>query len=117
MPYGNKKNVEVLNGYLKILPTLKNSPMAVMTNKNGNVPFGYANLASILLTAVPITWQNQYNLTYSTMPELPRQLLADLENIKHVMMERDYETLRSKEAAVAAPAKRKPKRCIWRTLV
>jgi hypothetical protein len=33
--------VETLNGHLKYLPTLKNSPMAVATTKKGNVPFGY----------------------------------------------------------------------------
>ncbi len=81
--------VEVLNGHLKDLPTLKNSPMAVATTKKGNVLFGYAELALILLVAVPITWQNQYILMHSTVPESPRQLLADLENIKRVMPEHD----------------------------
>lgn len=47
--------MEVLNGHLKDLPTLKNSPMAVATTKKGNVHFGYAELALILLAAVPIT--------------------------------------------------------------
>ena len=64
-------HVETLNGHLKYLPTLKNSPMAVATTKKGNVPFGYANLALILLVAVPITWQNQYNLVHATVPDSP----------------------------------------------
>jgi hypothetical protein len=51
--------VEKLNGHLKYLPTLKNSPMAVGTTTKGNVPVGYDDLALILLAAVPITWQNQ----------------------------------------------------------
>ena len=41
--------MEVLNGYLKVLPMLKNSPKAVATTKKGNVPFGDADLVSILL--------------------------------------------------------------------
>ena len=53
--------------------------MAVATTKKGNVPFGYADLALILLAAVPITWQNQYNLTHATVPDSPCQLLVDLE--------------------------------------
>jgi hypothetical protein len=63
--------------------------MALPTTKKGNVPFGYAKLALILLVAVPIHWQNQYNLTHSTVPESPRTLLKDLENITRVMLERD----------------------------
>ena len=51
--------VEVLNGYLKYLPTLKNSPKAVTTSKKGNIPFEEADLASIMLAALPLTWQNQ----------------------------------------------------------
>ena len=104
-------HVETLNGHLKYLPMLKNSPMAVATTNKGNVPFGYTDLALILLAAVPITWQNQYNLTHATVPDSPRQLLADLENIERVMMERKNERQRLKEkAVVAAPGKGKPKR-------
>ncbi len=80
--------METLNGQLKDLPTLKNSPMAVPTTKKGNVPFGYAELALILLAAVPIHWQNQYNLMHSTVPESPRTLLTDLENIERVIRSR-----------------------------
>jgi hypothetical protein len=61
--------VEVLNGYLKYLPTLKNSPKAVATTKEGNIPFKEADLASIMLAALPLTWQNQYNLMHSTVPK------------------------------------------------
>jgi hypothetical protein len=80
--------VEVLNGYLRYLPTLKNSPKAVATTKKGSVPFKEADLVSIMLAALPLTWQNQYNLTHSTVPEFPRALLADLEKIERVMLER-----------------------------
>ena len=48
----------------------------------GNVIFGDGELASIILASTPQTWKNQYNLTHSTVPELPRALLLDLENIE-----------------------------------
>ncbi len=87
---------------------MKNSPKAVATTKKGSVPFGEADLASILLAAVLITWQNQYSLTHSTVPESPCTLLVDLENIELVMMD---EKQKSKDKAVAArPDKGKPKR-------
>ncbi len=47
--------MEVLNGYLRHLSMLKNSPKAVATTKKGNIPFAEADLASIILLAsVPI---------------------------------------------------------------
>jgi hypothetical protein len=88
---------------------LKNRPKTVATTKKGNVPFKEADLASIMLAALPLTWQNQYNLTHSTVPESPRALLADLENIEHVMLERYDKKQRSKDkAATARPEKGKP---------
>jgi hypothetical protein len=48
----------VLNDYVRHLPTLKDSPKAVLTTKKGNVPFGKADLAAIMLLSVPMTWQN-----------------------------------------------------------
>ncbi len=56
----------VLNDYVKHLPTLKDSSKAVLTIKKGNIPFGKANLAAIVLLSVPMSWQNRYNLTHST---------------------------------------------------
>jgi hypothetical protein len=103
--------VEVLNGYLAYLPTLKNSPKAVATTKKGDVPFKEADLASIMLAALPLTWQNQYNLTHSTVPKSPRELLADMEAIKRVMLERYSKKQRSKDKAVAARLEKgKPKK-------
>ncbi len=103
--------LETLIGHLKYLSTLKNSPMAVATTKKRNVPFGYADLALILLAAGPLTWQNQYNLMHTTMPGLLCQLLADLENIERVMMERKNKKQRSKKrAVVATPRIGKPNR-------
>ncbi len=59
----------VLNDYVKHLPTLKDSSKAVPTTKKGNIPFGEADLAAIVLSSVPMSWQNQYNLNHSTVPE------------------------------------------------
>jgi hypothetical protein len=49
----------VLNDYVKHLSTLKDSSKAVPTMKKGNIPFGEADLAAIVLLSVPMLWQNQ----------------------------------------------------------
>ena len=84
-------HVEVLSGCVRFLPTLKNSPKAVATTKKGNVPFKEADLAAIILAALPFTWQNQYNLMHSMVSESLRALLADIENIEHIILERHSE--------------------------
>ncbi len=53
----------VLNDYVKHLPMLKDSSKSVPTTKKGNIPFGKADLAAIVLPSVPMSWQNQYNST------------------------------------------------------
>jgi hypothetical protein len=72
----------VLNDYVKHLPTLKDSSKAVPTMKKGNISFGKANLADIVLSSVPMLWQNQYNLNHLTVPKSTRTLLPNLEAIK-----------------------------------
>ncbi len=62
----------VLNDYVRYLPTLKDSHEAVPTTKKGNILFGNADLAAIMLASVPMTWKNQYNLNHSTVPESTR---------------------------------------------
>jgi hypothetical protein len=42
----------VFNDYVKHLPTLKDSSKAVPTMKKGNIPFGKADLAAIVLLSV-----------------------------------------------------------------
>jgi hypothetical protein len=101
--------MEVLNGYLRHLPALKNSPKAVTTTKKGNIPFVEADLASIILASVPIAWQNQYSLTHSTVPEALRTLLPDLENIKCVMLKKYNEKLKAQVKATTARADGKGK--------
>ncbi len=80
----------------------------VATTKKGNIPFEAADLASVILAALTLSWQNQYNLTHSTVPKSPRVLTPELENIERVMKERDGDKHKSKDkAAVASPTKGK----------
>jgi hypothetical protein len=48
--------MEVLNDYVKHLPMLKDSSKAVPTTKKGNIPFGEADLAVIVLSSVLMLW-------------------------------------------------------------
>jgi hypothetical protein len=59
----------MLNDYVKHLPTLKDSSKAVPIMKKGNILFGKADLAAIVLLPVLMSWQNQYSLNHSTVPE------------------------------------------------
>jgi hypothetical protein len=78
----------VLNDYVRHLPMLKDSPKAVPVTKKGNIPFGEAYLAAIVLSSVPMLWQNQHNLNHSTVPKSTCMLLPDLEAIEQVMEEK-----------------------------
>jgi hypothetical protein len=102
----------VLNDYIKHLPTLKDSSKAVPITKKGNIPFGKADLAAIVLLSVLMSWQNQYNLNHSTVPESTCTLLPDLEAIERVMVEKKGANLKAKGKGSTAPSKPKgnPKR-------
>ncbi len=102
----------VLNDYVRYHLTLKDSPKAVPMTKKGNISFGKADLAAIVLASIQMTWQNQYNLTHLTVPESMPELLPDLEAIKQVMVEKQNEKLKAKgKAIIAQPyAKINPKR-------
>ncbi len=80
--------MEVLNKYLGILPTIKNSPLAVASTEMGNVPFTEATHASIILSHLPVAWRNQYDLTHKTVLELPCATLQDLENIEKLFIKK-----------------------------
>jgi hypothetical protein len=86
----------VLNDYVKHLPTLKGSSKAVPTTKKGNIPFGKVDLAAIVLSSVPMLWQNQYNLNHPTVPKSTHTLLPDLEAIEQVMVEKKGTNLKAK---------------------
>ncbi len=91
---------------------LKDSSKAVLTTKKGNIPFGEADLAAIVLSSVPMLWQNQYNLNHSMVPKSTRTLLPDLEAIERVMVEKKGANLKAKGKCGSAPSKAKsnPKR-------
>ncbi len=78
----------VLNDSVRHLSILKDSSKAVPTMKKGYIPFGEADLATKVLSSVPMSWQNQYNLNHSTVPESTHMLLPDLEAIEQVMVEK-----------------------------
>jgi hypothetical protein len=86
----------ILNDYITHLPSIHYSSKAVASTVKGSVIFGDDELLSIILALTPQTWQNQYNLTHSTVPELPHVLLPDLENIERVMNERYAEKQKAK---------------------
>jgi hypothetical protein len=102
----------VLNDHVTHFPTLKDSPKAVPTTKKRNIPFGKADLATIVLVYVLMSWQNQYNLNHSTVPKSTRTLLPDLEAIEQVMVEKQNKKLKAKGKAGTARSKAKsnPKR-------
>ncbi len=98
-------HIGVLNDYVKHFPTLKDSSKAVRTMKKENIPFGKADLATIVLSSVPMLWQNQYNLNHSTFPESTPTLLLDLEAIEQVMVEKKGANLKAKGKGGTAPSK------------
>jgi hypothetical protein len=102
----------LLNDYQAYLPRVKDSSMAVEDMKKGNVSFDKADLAGIVLKAIPTSWINQYNLTHLTLPKSPRLLLPDLENIKRVMNEKrmEWAKARGKDGTASAGAKFSPKK-------
>jgi hypothetical protein len=91
--------MEVLNDYIRLLPMLKDSPKAVSPTKEGNIPFGEADLAAVVLASVPMTWQNQYNLTHLTVPKSTLALLLGLEAIEWVIVEKQNKKLKAKVKA------------------
>ncbi len=97
----------VLNDFVKHLPTLKDSSKAIPTMKKRNIIVSKADLAAIVLLSVPILWQNQYSLNYSTVPESICTLLLDLEAIKQVMVEKKGANLKAKGKGGTAPSKAK----------
>ncbi len=97
--------MEALNKYLGILPTIKNSPLAVASMEMGNVPFTKATHASSILSHLPVAWRNQYALTKNTVPESPRAMLMDLENIKKLFIKKYNEKAQANKAKAATASK------------
>jgi hypothetical protein len=97
----------ILNDYHAHLPTVFNSSMAIEGTKKGNVSFDEADLVGIVLTTVPVSWLNQYNMTHQTLLSGTRALLQDLESIERVMDEKHGADLKAKakESSAFAIAK------------
>ena len=95
--------METLNKYLGMLPTIKNSPLAVASTEMGNVPFTKATHA--ILSHLPVAWGNQYDLTHSTIPKSPRAMVMDLENIEKLFVKKYNEKSRANKAKVATATK------------
>ena len=74
-----------------MLPTIKNSPQAVVSTELGNVPFNKTTLASIMLSHPPDAWRTQYALTHALVPKSPRAILVDLENIEKLFAKKANE--------------------------
>jgi hypothetical protein len=97
--------MKTLNKHLGMLPTIKNSPLAVASTEFGNIPFNEATHASIILSHLPVAWRHQYNLTHKTVPESPCAMLLDLENIKKLFVERYNEKAWANKAKAATAPK------------
>ncbi len=95
MPHGNPQK------YLGVLPTIKNSPMAVASTELGNVQFTKAMHASIILSHLPVAWRNQNNLMHKTIPESTRAMLLDLENNEKMQVEKCNEKAKASKAKAA----------------
>ena len=97
--------METLNKYLGLLPTIKNCPQAVASTELGNVPFNKTTLAGIILNHLPVAWRTQYALTHTLVPKSPRAILLDLENIGKLFAEKTNKAARANKAKVATAAK------------
>jgi len=97
--------METLNKHLGLLPTIKSSPQAVASTELGNVPFNEKMLASIILSHLPVAWRTQYALTHTLVPESPRAILVDLENIEKLFAEKANKAAQANKAKVTATAK------------
>jgi len=97
---------ETMNGYISLLPTLRDSSLAVTSTEKGNVPFNSATLAGIVLATCHIDWRNLYELNHTTVPESTRSMLHDLENIEKIYVEKNNEKAKASAAkAGTAPQK------------
>jgi hypothetical protein len=97
---------KTMNGYISLLPTLRDSSLAVASTERGNVPFNNATLAGIVLATCHINWRNLYELNHKTVPELTRSMLHDLETIEKVFVEKNNKKAKASGAkAGTAPHK------------
>ncbi len=69
------------------------------------MPFNEMMLTSIILNRLPVAWRIQYALMHTLVPESPRAILLDLENIKKLFAEKSNKAARANKAKVATAAK------------
>jgi hypothetical protein len=60
---------KMMNGYITLLPTLRDSASAVTSTEKGNIAFNDAMIAGIILATCTVAWWNQYNMNHRTVPE------------------------------------------------
>jgi hypothetical protein len=92
--------IGILNNYLPYLPMDYDLSMAVEGMKKSNVLLNEADLAGIVLSLVPVTWVNQYNMLHSMLPKSPRALLPNLEAIEQVLYKKHQASLKAKAKEV-----------------
>ncbi len=96
----------MMNGYISLLPTLRDSSLAVASTKRGNIPFNDATLAGIVLATCHIDWRNLYKLNHKTVTESTRSMLHDLKTFEKVFVEKSKEKAKANVAkAGTAPQK------------
>ena len=60
---------------------------------------------SFILLHLPLAWRNQYDLMHKTVPESPRAMLLDFENIEKLFANRYNENARANKAKAATASK------------
>jgi hypothetical protein len=104
-----KKHVSrcgTMNGYISLLPTLRDNSLVVASTEKGNVPFNNDTMAGIILATCHIDRKNLYKLNHKTVPESTRLMLHDLETIEKVFVEKNKEKAKASMAkAGTAPQK------------
>ena len=96
---------KTLNGYITLLPTVRDSASAAASTKKGNIPFNDATVAGIILATCPTEWRNQYEMSHRTVPESAKAMLQDLENIEKVYIERANDKARANKAKASTASK------------
>ncbi len=92
--------VGVLNDCVKHLPMLKDSSKAIPTTKKGNIPFGKAVIAAIVLSSVPMSGRTSTTSTTQRFLSLRVPCYRTLRPSSKSWLRRKVQTLRQKEKAV-----------------
>ena len=66
---------EMMNGYIALLQTLQDSPLAAASTKMGNMSIDDATLAGVILATCHTEWRNLYKMSHKTISESTRSML------------------------------------------